>query len=80
MAVAAAERTPLTFVRFGPSQRFLRGLRPLVSVGPLPLPESAGAHASRRPPQPEHHYMLFKKTGQDFWSVFFVDVIIFRSA
>jgi hypothetical protein len=30
----------------GPSQRFLRGLRPLVSVGPLPLPESGGGHAS----------------------------------
>ena len=30
----------------GPSQRFLRGLRPLVSVGPLPLPVSAGGHAS----------------------------------
>lgn len=59
----AAERTPLTFVRFGPSQRFLRGLRPLVSVGPLPLPESAGAHASRRSPQPAHHN-YFKKTGQ----------------
>lgn len=74
----AAERAPLTFVRFGPSQRFLRGLRPLVSVGPLPLSESAGAHTSRRPPQPAHYN--FKKTGQDFWSVFFVDVIIFRSA
>ncbi len=33
----------------GPSQRFLRGLRPLVSVGPLPLPVSAGGHASATP-------------------------------
>ena len=28
------------FAHSGPSQRFLRGLRPLVSVGPLPLPVS----------------------------------------
>ena len=34
------------FAHSGPSQRFLRGLRPLVSVGPLPLPVSAGGHAS----------------------------------
>ena len=34
------------FAHSGPSQRFLRGLRPLVSVGPLPLPESGGGHAS----------------------------------
>ena len=34
------------FAHSGPSQRFLRGLRPLVSVGPLPLHVSAGGHAS----------------------------------
>ena len=37
------------YVRFahsGPSKRFLRGLRPLVSVRPLPLSASAGGHAS----------------------------------
>ena len=34
------------FAHSGPSQRFLRGLRPLVSVEPLPLPVSAGGHAS----------------------------------
>ena len=34
------------FSHSGPSQRFLRGLRPLVSVGPLPLPMSGGGHAS----------------------------------
>ena len=33
------------FAHSGPSQRFLRGLRPLVSVGPLPLPVSAGGDA-----------------------------------
>lgn len=39
----AAERTPLTFVRFGPSQRFLRGLRPLVSVGHPPASRERGS-------------------------------------
>ena len=34
------------FAHSGPSQRFLRGLRPLVPVGPLPLHVSAGGHAS----------------------------------
>lgn len=38
-----AERTPLTFVRFGPSQRFLRGLRPLVSVGHPPASRERGS-------------------------------------
>ena len=33
------------FAHSGPSQRILRGLRPLVSVGPLPLPMSGGGHA-----------------------------------
>ena len=33
------------FAHSGPSQRILRGLRPLVSVGPLPLPRSGGGHA-----------------------------------
>ena len=28
----------------GPSQRLLCGLRPLVSIGPLPLPVSGGGH------------------------------------
>ena len=37
------------FTHSGPSQRFLRGLRPLVSVGPLPLPVSGGGHASAIP-------------------------------
>ena len=37
------------FAHSGPSQRFLRGLRPLVSVGPLPLPVSAGGHVSAIP-------------------------------
>lgn len=41
--MAAAERTPLTFVRFGPSQRFLRGLRPLVSVGHPPASRERGS-------------------------------------
>ena len=44
------------FAHSGPSQRFLRGLRPLVSVGPLPLHMSAGGHASAittiHPPDP----------------------------
>lgn len=35
--------------RSGPSQRFLRDLRPLVSVGPLPLHISAGGYASAIP-------------------------------
>lgn len=37
------------FAHSGPSQRFLRGLRPLVSVGSLPLHMSAGGHASAIP-------------------------------
>ena len=37
------------FAHSGPSQRFLRGLRPLVSVGPRPLPVSAVGHASAIP-------------------------------
>ena len=37
------------FTHSGPSQRFLCGLRPLVSVGPLPLPVSGGGHASAIP-------------------------------
>ena len=44
------------FAHSGPSQRFLRGLRPLVSVGPFPLHMSAGGHASAitaiHPPDP----------------------------
>ena len=40
------EEDSVRFAHSGPSQRFLRGLRPLVSVGPLPLPVSAGGHAS----------------------------------
>ena len=40
------------FALSGPSQRFLRGLRPLVTVGPLPLPVSAGGHASAIPTTP----------------------------
>ena len=39
----------------GPSQRFLRGLRPLVSVGPLPLPVSGGGHAPAIPPPHRQH-------------------------
>ena len=31
------EEDSVRFAHSGPSQRFLRGLRPLVSVGPLPL-------------------------------------------
>ena len=42
------------FAHSGPSQRFLRGLRPLVSVGPLPLPVSAGGHASSITTIPPH--------------------------
>ena len=34
------------FAHSGPSQRFLRGLQPLVSVVSLLLPVSAGGHAS----------------------------------
>ncbi len=35
------------FAHSGPSQRFLRGLRPLVYVGPLPPARvSGGGHAS----------------------------------
>ena len=34
------EEDSVRYAHSGPSQRFLRGLRPLVSVGPLPLPES----------------------------------------
>ena len=38
----------------GPSQRFLRGLRPLVSVGPHPQPVSGGGHAPAIPhPSPQ---------------------------
>ena len=46
------------FAHSGPSQRFLRGLRPLVSVGPSPLPVSAGGHASAIPTilPPEKQY------------------------
>ena len=40
------EEDSVRLAHSGPSQRFLRGLRPLVSVGPLPLPVSAGGHAS----------------------------------
>ena len=40
------EEDSVRFAHSGPSQRFLRGLRPLVSVGSLPLPVSAGGHAS----------------------------------
>ena len=43
------EEDSVRFAHFGPSQRFLRDLRPLVSVGPLPLPVSAGGHASSIP-------------------------------
>ena len=34
------EEDSVRFAHSGPSQRFLRGLRPLVSVGSLPLPVS----------------------------------------
>ena len=47
--MVGAEEDSVRFAHFGPSQRFLRGLRPLVSVGPLPLPVSAGGHASSAP-------------------------------
>ena len=43
------EEDSVRYAHSGPSQRFLRGLRPLVSVGPLPLPVSAGGHASSIP-------------------------------
>ena len=43
------EEDSVRYAHSGPSQRFLRGLRPLVSVGPLPLPVSAGGHASSTP-------------------------------
>ena len=43
------------FAHSGPSQRILRGLRPLVSVGPLPLPMSGGGHASVSPVIPYSH-------------------------
>ena len=43
------EEDSIRYAHSGPSQRFLRGLRPLVSVGPLPLPVSAGGHASSIP-------------------------------
>ena len=46
---AAGESSPWRdsahFVRSGPSHRIQRGLRPLVSGGPLPLPVSGGGHA-----------------------------------
>ena len=32
------EEDSVRYAHSGPSQRFLRGFRPLVSVGPLPLP------------------------------------------
>ncbi len=35
-------------LHFGPSHRFLRGLRPLVSGGPRPLPLSGGGQASQK--------------------------------
>ena len=35
-------------LHFGPSHRFLRGLRPLVSGGSLPLPLSGGGQASQK--------------------------------
>ena len=44
--IAVIAEDSVRFAHSGPSQRFLRGLRPLVSVGPLPLPVSAGGHAS----------------------------------
>ena len=34
-------------LRSSPPRRFLRGLRPLVSGGPLPLPVSGGGHVRR---------------------------------
>ena len=43
------EEDSVRFAHSGPSQRILRGLRPLVSVGSLPLPVSAGGHASSIP-------------------------------
>ena len=46
------------FAHSGPSQRFLRGLRPLVSVGPLPLHMSAGGHASAIPTIPYWKYSI----------------------
>ena len=48
MMIGIAEDS-VRFAHSGPSQRFLRGLRPLVSVGSLPLPVSAGGHASAIP-------------------------------
>lgn len=70
----AAERTPLTFVRFGPSQRFLRGL----PSGPSRFPRAReltplGGHHSP-------HITILKRPARKSWSVFFVDVTIFRSA
>ena len=55
------EEDSVRYAHSGPSQRFLRGLRPLVSVGPLPLPVSAGGHASSTPTinPPELYYIKY---------------------
>ena len=64
------EEDSVRYAHSGPSQRFLRGLRPLVSVGPLPLPVSAGGHASSTPTinPPELLPPQKKKTEADFES------------
>ena len=56
------EEDSVRYAHSGPSQRFLRGLRPLVSVGPLPLPVSAGGHASSIPTinPPELYYIKYE--------------------
>ena len=56
------EEDSVRYAHSGPSQRFLRGLRPLVSVGPLPLPVSAGGHASSIPTinPPELYHMKYE--------------------
>lgn len=58
----AAERTPLTFVRFGPSQRFLRGLDHLSPSGPSRFPRAR----ELTPPGGHHsqHFTILKRPAR----------------
>ena len=58
------EEDSVRYAHSGPSQRFLRGLRPLVSVGPLPLPVGTGMPLnSHRRYQKAHHIEVNHERG-----------------
>ena len=67
------EEDSVRYAHSGPSQRFLRGLRPLVSVGPLPLPVSAGGHASSIPTinPPELYHIKYEADPKGSVSSFY---------